>query len=72
MRVIKRPTTSITISLIVVLCLYYFLSVSSTLEEPKPLTPDHKASDIVNKNEQLNEDTVEIPFMPKMANETIK
>lgn len=61
MRFIKKPTASITISLIVVICLYYFLSHSNSLNEPKPLD--------IEKDES---NTVDIPFMPKMANETIK
>lgn len=61
MRFIKKPTASITISLIVVICLYYFLSQSNSLNEPKPLDIEKDGSN-----------TVDIPFMPKMANETIK
>lgn len=70
MRVLRKPAVSITISVLVILSFYYFTSTTSSLQEPKPLKPDQDISKSSSANN--DETTVEIPFMPKMANETIK
>lgn len=68
MRVLRKPGVSITLSVLVIICFYYFTRTTSNLQEPKPLKPDQNTSSLVKDEES----TVDIPFMPKMANETIK
>lgn len=81
-KLLKKSNLSILGSVVVLLMLFQFFKSSSSLQEPKPLTPNSNANvkatakspdRQVKISEVINKDGYEdLPFMPKMGNETLK
>ncbi|CCH42599.1 FAD-linked sulfhydryl oxidase ERV2 [Wickerhamomyces ciferrii] len=68
MKIVRNPVVSVIISVIILFTLYYSLSSTSSLSEPKPIAPSTKSNELIKDDKEI----VNTPFMPKMANETIK